>query len=88
MTLSTEVSLILITNSLLTDGRMLRSTCGMITRSMVCPCDIPMLIAPSNWPRSIEMMPPRTISAIYAPVLIDTIRMPDGISAKVWPFMA
>ena len=64
MTFRTEVSLMLMTNSLLTDGRMLRMTCGMMTLNMVCAWVMPMDIAPSNWPRSMEMMPPRTISAI------------------------
>ena len=38
----------LMTNSLLTDGRMLRMTCGMMTLNMVCACVMPMDIAPSN----------------------------------------
>ena len=88
MTLSTEVSLILMTNSLLTEGRMLRMTWGMITLSMVCEWVMPMLIAPSNCPLSMEMMPPRTISAMYAPVFIETIRIPEGISGRVLPPVA
>ena len=48
MTFRTEVSLMLMTNSLLTDGRMLRMTCGMMTLNMVCAWVMPMDIAPSN----------------------------------------
>ena len=64
MTFRTEVSLMLMTNSLLTEGRMLRMTCGMMTLNIVCEWVMPMLMAPSNWPLSMEMMPPRTISAM------------------------
>ena len=63
-------------------------TCGIMTLNMVCACVIPMDMAPSNWPRSMEMMPPRTISAMYAPVLMDTMRMPDGMSGSVSPPVA
>ena len=48
MTFSTEVSLMLMTNSLLTEGRILRMTCGMMTLNIVCEWVMPMLIAPSN----------------------------------------
>ena len=54
---------------------MLRRACGMMTLVIVCTCVMPMAFAPSVWPGSMEMMPPRTDSAIYAPVLIETMRM-------------
>ena len=34
---------------------------------------MPMALAPSVWPGSIEMMPPRTLSAMYAPVFMETM---------------
>ena len=49
--------------------------CGRMTLVMVWKCVMPMAFAPSVWPGSMEMMPPRTDSAIYAPVLMETIRM-------------
>ena len=54
---------------------MLRMACGSMTLVMVWKWFMPMLLAPSVWPGSMEMMPPRTLSAIYAPVLMETIRM-------------
>ena len=36
---------------------------------------MPMALAPSLWPRSMDRMPPRTDSAMYAPVLMDTTRI-------------
>ena len=50
--------------------------------NIVCEWVMPMDIAPSNWPRSTDMMPPRTISAIYAPVFMDTMSMPEGTSGE------
>ena len=54
---------------------MFRSAWGMMTFTMVCTWVIPMAFAPSVWPGSMEMMPPRTDSAMYAPVLMDTTMM-------------
>jgi len=71
----TDVSLTLMMKLLPICGMMLRSACGMITLTIVWTCVIPMAFAPSVWPGSMEMMPPRTDSAIYAPVLIETTRI-------------
>ena len=61
---------------------------GRTTFIMVCPWVIPIECAASNCPLSIDRMPPRTISAMYAPVLIDTIAKPArryGIrTPKAW----
>ena len=71
----TEVSLTLMIKLLPICGMMLRRACGSTTLSMVCTCVMPMAFAPSVCPRSTERMPPRTDSAMYAPVLMDTTRM-------------
>ena len=34
---------------------------------------MPMALAPSVCPGSMEMMPPRTLSAMYAPVFMETM---------------
>ena len=73
ITLSTLESLILTTNSLPMEGMMLRTACGRTTCTMLCQCVMPMAQAASFWPLGTLMMPPRTISAMYAPVLTDTI---------------
>ena len=57
-------------------GMMLRSACGRMTCSIVCQWFMPMAFAPSVWPGSMETMPPRTVSAMYAPVLMDTMKKP------------
>ena len=54
---------------------MLRSACGSTTFVIVCQCVMPIAMAPSVWPRSTEIIPPRTDSAMYAPVLIETTMM-------------
>jgi len=64
MTFSTLESLMLTTNSLPIEGMMLRIACGSTTEVIVCQCVMPIERAASVWPRSIEMMPPRTISAM------------------------
>ena len=64
MTDSTEVSLMLMIKLLPIWGTMLRSACGRTTWSMVCQWVIPMAMAPSVWPGSMETMPPRTVSAM------------------------
>ena len=53
-------------------GTMFRTAWGRMTLVMVCTWVMPMAWAPSVWPGSTEMMPPRTDSAIYAPVLMET----------------
>ncbi len=47
---------------------------------------MPMAFAPSVCPAGMEMMPPRTDSAMYAPVLMDTTsraagQMPENFTA-------
>ena len=75
MTFRTDESLMLTTNSLPMEGMMLRTACGSTTVTIVCQCVMPMERAASVCPRSMEMMPPRTISAMYAPVLMEMISM-------------
>ena len=41
---------------------------------MVCTWVIPMDLAPSVCPRSMERIPPLTVSAIYAPVLMERMK--------------
>ena len=53
---------------------MFRRAWGMMTFTMVWKWVMPMALAPSVWPGSMEMMPPRTDSAMYAPVLMATIK--------------
>ena len=45
-------------------GMMFRRAWGRMTLVMVCTWVMPMALAPSVWPGSMEMMPPRTDSAI------------------------
>ena len=71
----TEVSFTLIMKLLPICGMMLRMACGSMTLVMVWKWFMPMLFAPSVWPGSMEIMPPRTLSAMYAPVLMDTMMM-------------
>ena len=78
MTESTQVSLMLMIRLLPICGMMLRSACGSTTCSMVCTCVMPMALAPSVCPGSTDSTPPRTVSAMYAPVLIDTITSAAG----------
>ena len=73
MTNITEVSLILIIKLLPIWGMMFRSAWGMMTFTMVCTWVMPMALAPSVWPGSIEIIPPRTLSAMYAPVFMETM---------------
>ena len=60
----TEVSLMLMMKLLPIWGMMLRKAWGRITWTMVWKWVMPMALAPSVWPGSTEMMPPRTDSAI------------------------
>ena len=60
----TEVSLMLMMKLLPIWGRMFRMAWGRITLVMVCTWVMPMALAPSVWPGSMEMMPPRTLSAM------------------------
>ena len=60
----TEESLMLMMKLLPIWGMMLRMAWGRITLVMVCTWVMPMALAPSVWPGSMEMMPPRTDSAI------------------------
>ena len=55
---------------------MMRMAWGRMTLVMVWKCVMPMAFAPSVWPGSMETMPPRTVSAMYAPVLMDTMKKP------------
>ena len=64
---------------------MLRSACGSTTRNMVFACVMPIAAAPSVWPLSTEMMPPRTISAMYAPVFMETMSIPENTTSSVCP---
>ena len=79
MTLSTLESLMLTMNSLPTDGRILRMACGRTTVVIVCQWVMPMACAASNWPLSTETMPPRMISAIYAPVLMEMMKIAANV---------
>ena len=60
----TEVSFTLMMKLLPIWGMILRKAWGRITLVMVCQWFMPMALAPSVWPGSMEMMPPRTDSAI------------------------
>ena len=66
-------------SSLPTLGRILRMACGSTTVVIVCQWVMPMACAASNWPLSTEKMPPRMISAMYAPVLIETTKKPANM---------
>ena len=78
----------LMTNSLATLGIMLRNACGKTMLNMVWEWVIPMASAPSNCPLSMEMIPPRTISAMYAPVFIDTMISPARVTFIVAPLFS
>jgi len=54
-------------NSLPTGGRMVRHAWGNITRNMVWPRLKPRDRAASVWPLSMDMMPARKTSPMYAP---------------------
>ena len=69
----TEVSFTLIMKLLPICGMMLRMACGSMTLVMVWKWFMPMALAPSVWPGSMEIMPPLTLSAMYAPVLMETM---------------
>ena len=42
--------------------------CGRMTRHITCRGIMPMARAACHWPRSMDMMPPRKISAEKAPI--------------------
>ena len=46
------------------------TACGIITSFIACLSVIPRERAASIWPLSTDLMPARTISALYAPLLI------------------
>ena len=60
----TEVSLMLMMKLLPIWGMMFRKAWGRMTLVMVCTWVMPMALAPSVWPGSMDRMPPRTDSAM------------------------
>ncbi len=70
------------TNSLPMEGMMLRTAWGRTTLTMLCQWVMPMAVAASFCPTSTLMMPPRMISAMYAPVLMETMKMAAGSTGE------
>ena len=68
-------------NSLPSGGTITRAACGRTMRRIASPYLIPSDFAASIWPLSIESIPARMISRMYAPSLMLSARIPATASA-------
>ena len=76
MTLTSDVVFSIEIVSLPVGGTITRIACGSTIRRIVCRRVMPRLCAPSVWPSSTEMIPARTISAMYAPSFSPSASIP------------
>ena len=67
-----ELSLMTVVHWLNSAGMIVLNVCGRMMWRMVAKKPKPWLCAASNWPRGIELRPPRTISAITA--LVNSVK--------------